>query len=111
MIHGTTITLYSKTQVGVNRFNEPIYEETAEDVNNVLVAQPTAQERIDEMTLTGRAIEYVLGIPKGDEHDWENQIVEFFGHKFRTFGIPEMGIEENVPLQWHKKVKCERYAI
>ena len=111
MIQGMTITLHERTQTGVNDFNEPVYEEKAERIENVLVGQPTAQERIDELTLTGRAIEYVLGIPKGDTHNWENQIVEFFGHKFKTFGIPEQGIEANIPLQWHKKVKCERYEV
>ncbi len=111
MIQGMAITLYNRTQIGVNAFNEPVYEEKAERIENVLVGQPTAQERIDELTLTGRAIEYVLGIPKGDTHNWENQIVEFFGHKFKTFGIPEQGIEANIPLSWHKKVKCERYEV
>lgn len=111
MIQGMTITLHERTQTGVNDFNEPVYEVTTERVENVLVGQPTAQERIDELTLTGRAIEYVLGIPKGDTHNWENQIVEFFGHKFKTFGIPEQGIEANIPLSWHKKVKCERYEV
>ena len=82
-----------------------------EDVENVLVGQPDPQDKVDQLNLDGRKIEYVLGIPKGDSHDWENQIVEFFGHKFKTFGIPEEGIEENLPRQmpWHRKVKCERY--
>lgn len=109
MLKGITITLYEKTQTGVNEIGEPIYTQEPVSVENVLVGQPTAQERLDEMNLTGRAIEYVLGIPKGDTHEWENQIVEFFGHKFITYGIPEMGIEENIPLAWHKKVKCARY--
>lgn len=109
MIHGTTITLWAKTYAGVDAFNEPVYTYAAQTVDNVLVGQPTAQERTDELTLSGKMIEYVLGIPKGDAHDWENQIVEFFGHKFKTFGIPEQGIEENIPLSWHLKVKCERY--
>jgi hypothetical protein len=55
----------------------------------------------------------VIGVPKGDMNDWENTLVKFdLGdgcHTYRTFGIPEMGIEANIPLRWHKKVKCERY--
>lgn len=109
MIHGMTITLWTKAIEGYDAFNEPIYVWASEQVDNVLVGEPSAQERTDEFNLTGKMIEYTLGIPKGDAHNWNNQIVEFFGEKFRTFGIPVQGIEANIPLQWHKKVKCERY--
>lgn len=109
MIQGTTILLWNKARVDVDPFGEPIYTYESEPVENVLVGQPSPQERLDEFNLTGKMIVYTLGIPKGDSHDWNEQIVEFFGEKFKTFGIPEMGIEENIPLQWHKKVKCERY--
>ncbi len=109
MIQGTAITLYEKTATGANEIGEPIFIETPVTVENVLIGEPSAEERIDEANLTGRMIAYVLGIPKGDAHTWENVTVEFFGHKFRTFGIPVQGIEANIPLQWHLKVKCERY--
>lgn len=104
-----TVTLWNKTQTGVDGFGQPIYSWTSKTVDNVLVGHPTAEERINELTLTGRSIEYTLGIPKGNTDDWENQIVEFFGHKYLTFGIPEQGIEANIPMSWHKKVKCARY--
>lgn len=109
MIQGMPITLWNKTQTGVDGFGNPVYTWESKTVDNVLVGQPTAEERTNELNLTGRMIAYTLGIPKGNEDDWENQIVEFFGHRFRTFGIPEQGIEANIPLSWHKKVKCERY--
>lgn len=109
MIQGMTVTLWNKTQTGVDGFGQPIYSWVSKTVDNVLVGHPTAEERINELTLTGRSIEYTLGIPKGNTDDWENQIVEFFGHKYLTFGIPEQGIEANIPMSWHKKVKCARY--
>ena len=109
MIEGMTVTLWNKTQIGSNAFGEPIYSWTSKQVEDVLVSSPSAQEVTDTLSLTGRKIEYILGIPKGNEDNWENQIVEFFGHKFMTFGIPEQGIEANIPLRWHKKVRCERY--
>lgn len=109
MIHGMTINLLTKRQISTDAFNQPVYAYTIEEVDDVLVAPTTAQERTDELNLSGRMIEFTLGIPKGDTHNWEDQIVEFFGHKFRTFSIPEQGIESNIPLRWHKKVKCERY--
>lgn len=110
MIQGMTVTLWSKTQTGVDEFNAPVYEWTSENVDDVLVGMPSPEEKISELNLTGKSIAYTLGIPKGDTHDWEDQIVEFFGHKYRTIGIPERGIEANVPTRWHLKVKCERYV-
>lgn len=109
MIRGMTINLLTKQQISTDAFNQPVYAYTIEEVDDVLVAQPEPEEVIDELNLSGKRIEFLLGIPKGDTHEWEDQIVEFFGHKFRTFGIPAQGIEANVPTRWHKKVKCERY--
>jgi hypothetical protein len=94
---------------GTALFPAMIDAEPSITVENVLVSSPSAQEVTDTLNLTGRKIEYILGIPKGNEDEWENQIVEFFGHKFISFGIPEQGIEENIPLSWHKKVRVERY--
>lgn len=109
MIRGMTINLLTKQQISTDAFNQPVYAYTIEEVDDVLVAQPSPEEVADELNVSGKRIEFLLGIPKGDTHDWEDQIVEFFGHKFMTFGIPAQGIEENVPTRWHKKVKCERY--
>lgn len=110
LIKGATVTLYEKTQTGTDPFGAPIYSTTPAVVDNVLIGQPSAEELTSELNLTGRRISYVLGIPKGDAHQWENQLVEFFGETFRTFGAIERGIEENVPGPWHYKIKCERSA-
>jgi len=52
---------------------------------------------------------YTLAIPKGDTHDWENQVIEFWGKTWKSFGMPLEGIESNIPLAWNKKVTVERY--
>ena len=66
MIKGITVTLWTKTQTGTDSLNQPVYEWNSEQVDNVLVGQPTPEERLTELNLSGRAIEYTLGIPKGD---------------------------------------------
>lgn len=110
MLKGMTVILLSKTQTGTDGFEQPIYSYgTGTEISNVLVGEPTPEERVDELNLSGRKIQYILGIPKGDTHDWEDQIVEFFGKRWRTVGITVEGIEANIPLQWHKKVRVERY--
>ena len=60
--------------------------------------------------LFGKKAVYTLAIPKGDTHKWEDSVVEFFGHKWKTFGFPIEGIESNIPLDWNKKVMVERYG-
>lgn len=111
MLHGWAVTLYQKAQTGVDPFNNPVYDYFASSVtvDNVLIGEPTPEERTNELNLTGKMIAYTLGIPKGDAHEWEDQIVEFFGKRFHTYGMTVEGIESNIPLYWHKKVKCERY--
>lgn len=107
---GTDVILYVKTQVGVDAFNAPIYAETTETVGNVLVGEPSTDDLNDSIALYGKQLAYMLALPKGDAHTWENATVEFFGQKFRTFGAVIQGIEANVPTPWHKKVRVERFG-
>lgn len=93
MIKGTSIKLY--TGAGV------------ETVENILIGEPTSQDVTDFADESG-LITYILAIPKGDTHQWTDRKVSFFGEFFRTIGFPLQGIEENIPLQWHKKVKVSR---
>lgn len=109
MIRGMTIQIVVKTQTGTDPFGAPIYSETEEDVNNVLLGQPTTEDYATTLQLTGKHIAYVLGIPKGDTHDWVNTDVIIWGERFRTIGLPQTGIQDNIPLQWGQNVKVERY--
>lgn len=109
MIKGITVTLYEKTQTGVDDFGAPIYEETAVGVQNVLVGEPNGEDIISTDQLEGKKWVYTLAIPKGDTHDWRDKRVDFFGQSFKTFGAPTQGIEANIPLKWNTKVKVERY--
>ena len=108
-LHGVTITLFERTQSGTDPFNRPVYTETAVPVENVLIGEPSTQDIIDVLNLTGKKLAYTLAIPKGDAHEWTNRTVEFFGERFRTIGEPTQGIEALIPLEWNRKVKVERY--
>lgn len=108
-MRGVTITLYDKVQTGVDAFNRPVYEDVATTVDNVLIGEPTTEDVINELNLTGKHLAYTLAIPKGDTHEWNDRKVEFFGEVFRTYGEPTQGIEHLIPLSWNKKVKVERY--
>lgn len=107
-LKGRTVTLYERTELGRDELNRPVYEEAPVEVKNVLIGTPDEQEVIDVLNLEGRKVTYVLGIPKEDTHDWTNRKVTFFGQEFRTIGKPVEGIEEMIPLEWNRKVRCEQ---
>lgn len=111
---GTTVTLYEKTQTGKDALNHPVYAETPVPVENVLVGEPSTDDITSATSLYGKQITYMLGIPKGDTHDWKDKKVEWtdaYGRTItcRTFGYPITGIEANIPGKWHMKVRCEAY--
>lgn len=110
MIRGITVRLYVKTQTGTDAFNAPVYAEVPVDVPNVLIGEPVADDIVNDLQLYGKRIAYMLAIPKGDAHDWDNVTVEFFGQKWRTYGGVTQGIETLIPLHWNRKVKVERYG-
>ena len=109
MINGITVHLTVKTQSGTDEFNHPVYTERIVDVSNVLVGEPSADDVLDTLNLYGKKLVYTLAIPKGDENDWTDTTVTFWGETFRTIGEPTQGIEDLIPLSWNKKVKVERY--
>ena len=116
-IKGTTVKLYQETITGYDRLGNPVISEDPVEVDNVLIGEPSTDEITTSVSLYGKKISYMLGIPKEDTHDWENKKVEWtdsYGvtHKVLTFGFPITGIEENIPSQlpWHMKVRCEAFG-
>ncbi len=107
-MRGITVGLHVRTQTGEDALNNPIYSSSVENVDNVLVGEPTTDDITSSINLYGKRIQYMLGIPKGDAHNWKDTEVEIFGRTFRTFGDTIEGIEANIPTPWHKKVRVER---
>lgn len=110
VIKGITVTLHEKTQNGVDEFNQPTYEIQKVKVKNVLVSPSTPDDITTSTDLVGKKAIYTLAIPKGDTHVWENKKVEFFNETWQVFGFSIMGIEDNIPLDWNRKVMVERYG-
>lgn len=110
MLKGITVTLHNKVLMDRDDFNAPIYSEVATEVENVLVAPVSSTEAQEMLDLTGKKVVYQLGIPKGDNHVWENQRVTFFGEDWRVVGFVTEGIDDMIPLLWNRKVQVERYG-
>lgn len=108
MIRGIDVVLIERKGTGrTDDFNMEIFDENETVIHNVLVGSPTSDEIVDTLNLYGKKLDYVLAIPKGDTHRWEDSRVRFFGRTFSVVGAPTMGIEANIPLCWNKKVKVE----
>lgn len=107
---GTTVQLVVKTQSGTDPFGAPIYTEELVNVPDVLVGSPTTDDVTDSLNLYGKKIEYMLGIPKGDTHNWTDTDVIIWGNRYRTFGYPITGEQANIPLRWGQNVRVERYG-
>jgi hypothetical protein len=107
---GMTVQLAVKTVTGYDPFGAPIETEELIDVEDVLVGQPSTDDVTNTIQLYGKKIEYVLGIPKGDTHNWTDAEVIIWGQRFRTIGYPQTGIQENIPLRWGQNVRDERYG-
>lgn len=107
---GTTVQLVKKTITSYDDFGAPIYSEELVDVPDVLVGNPSTNDMVNTLSLYGKYIAFVLGIPKGDTNDWTDTEVIIWGKRYRTIGYPETGEPENIPLRWGKNVKVERYG-
>lgn len=114
-MRGITVTLYETTETGRDAFNNPIVTETAVTVDNVLVGEPSTDDYTSSVSMFGKQIRFMLGVPKGDTHDWTDKKVTWTDAQgktqtVRTFGYPIMGVEANIPGPWHMKVRCEQYG-
>lgn len=108
-IDGIDVDLLIKTKTGVDGFNAPVYSYEWVKVANVLPGQPTTDDIVNSKELYGKKAVYTLCIPKGDEHQWEDTSVRFFGQEFRTFGKLIKTIDKMTPTPWNGRIMCEVY--
>lgn len=115
-LHGVTIQLIEKVQVSSDPFGHPIFEEVLVDVENVLIGTPSfitaSKEVIEALNIDGKKVDYWLGIPKGDTHNWIDATVILpapFSGKYKTIHFPITGIQDMIPMDWGMNVAVERY--
>lgn len=109
MIKGETVYLLEQSEESVDPFGRPIYTENAVPVDDVIIGQPSTDDRNADLNIYGKQLLFVLGIPKGDTHNWKDKNVIIRGEKFRTYGFPLVQTEANVPMKWNTQVKVEKY--
>lgn len=111
---GITVILMETVQTGTDAFGAPIFSVTETPVKNVLIGEPSTDDVTSSISLYGKQITYMLGIPKGDTHVWKDKVVRWNQPNgqtvtVKTFGFPIMGVEANIPTPWHMKVRCAAY--
>lgn len=110
-IEGISITLYTETVTGYDDFNREIVETKAVTIDNVVVGQPSSEDITSEINVSGKRAVYNLAIPKDDKNDWTNKVVEFYGKKWRTIGVPTQFMDGYMgpSWPWNKQIKVEEY--
>ena len=111
MIKGIPITLYENIVIGQDDFGADIVEETATTIENVVIGQPTSEDIISEISVSGKHVAYNLAIPADDNHNWEHATVEFYGKRWRVIGIPTQFMDRfmGADWPWNKQVRVEAY--
>lgn len=114
-IKGQTVRLHEKVLTGTDPFGAPVTEEVPVEVPNVLIGEPSTAELLSSTSVYGKQTQYVLGIPKGDVHDWEDRHVSWTDSHGRevhakTFGHMIAGAPGMVPGPWDAKMRCEIYG-
>lgn len=107
-LRGEPVTLYDRVQTGADPFGAPVFEEMPVCVENVLICPASTESVTQGQQLFGKHAVFELLIPKWDEHGWENCTVEFYGRRWKTFGIPLQW--QNPSGSWNRKVMVECYG-
>lgn len=109
LVKGQTVKLHTKTQSGVDDFNQPTYTESVVEVENVIIQPAINEDVVSNTEINGKHIAYVLHIPKGDTHTWKDSEVEFYGKTWKTYGDYLEYDSSMTPLSWNKQIKVESY--
>lgn len=113
MIKGRTITLIEAIDTGeVDEFNAPIFEHIETTVENVIIQPAVNDDVVSEYELHGKHLEYILHIPKGDNHNWEDAIIilpDPWNKTVRAYGDSMLYDADMTPLKWNRAVKVEKY--
>ena len=112
IVKGLTVTLYEKNELSVDDFGHKTYTENPVDVSNVFI-QPTSDDAItSNIEIAGSHNSYVLHIPKGDTHRWEDSIVYLpapYNIKVKTYASGMIYRNDLAPLDWNKQIEAEIY--
>lgn len=102
---GETVVVLDRKQVGVDGFNNPIWEDEPVNVANVLVAPVDGEDNIATTRPEGTRVRYTLYFPKTFEDELEGLKIIVRGEQLRVIGKPDHYDPVNCPTKWWQVVK------
>lgn len=108
-IIGESISVKVNTQTDTDSFGMPVYTESWLTIDNVLVCEPSSSDIENALTEYGARIKYTICLPKGDDNDWhDTEVILPNRGVFHTVGDVIEYTEDNLPLDWNRKVHLEQ---
>lgn len=106
---GETITVMRRTQTGLDEGNNPVYEDVAEEVPNVLVGAPNGDNAGDSNRPDGIRIDANLYFPRDYKGDaLRGQTIVVRGHPYKVVGDPFPVDGGMTPTEWNMTVPVTR---
>ena len=106
MLKGEEVTVVYRSKTGTDGFNNDVYSDVEEAVQNVLVAPGKAQDATDTNRPDGVVVDYTLCFPKTYTGNltWEEVVVR--GHRCAVVGNPDR--YDPCPTEWNMVVEVRR---
>ena len=109
MIIGASIVVNRPYQAGTDRFNNVVYGQTGETVDDVLIS-PGSTELLDASRPEGVSVAYTLHFPKTYTESLEGCTVELpapWTGEYRVIGDPRAYMDANCPTRWNRPCEIE----
>ena len=104
MITGRTVTVVLRVENGRDAFNMPVWDEAAQDVDNVLVAPASTEDLAGLGRPDGDETVIVAHFPKTWSGSLRGAVLVVDGRRFEVVGDPQPYMAANTPGAWNRPV-------
>ena len=106
LIAATSVEVIQRVAVGSDRYGAPIYEDSTETVDNVVV-HPGGTEDLAETRPEGIRIDMTFHFPKTYTESLRGARIRYQDREYRVIGDPQSYMEDNTPGEWNRTVETE----
>lgn len=113
IVKGLTVVLHEKVEAGADDYGQTTYTENLVAVDNVFIQNVSDDAIVSNIDVAGKHNSFVLHIPIGDNHKWEDSLVDLpapYNITVKTYASGMIFREDLVPLEWNKQIKAEIYG-
>lgn len=102
---GEAVTVIRRVESGRDDFNDPVYTDEEQVVDNVLVAPGDLADVVESTRPEGTEVNYTLYFPKSFDGSLETAKIEVRGERLDVIGHPDRYDEKICPTSWNMVVK------